>query len=120
MRARTFPNALAGGLLVASLTLGACERGALITMGNALVAFAICFALFAMELVWRRALGRIGIGMGDIKFLFGVSLHGWLEAILSFAGGLLVLGTVALVSHRESLPLLPFVAPTLVVLVLAV
>lgn len=118
-RTRSFPNRLAGVLLLVCAVYGSCGRGLAVTARDALVALAVCLILVAVELLWRRAVGTAGLGMGDIKYLFVTSWCGCGVAILSFAAGLLALGVCALVSGRPSLPLLPFVVSFQVVFALA-
>lgn len=118
-RTRSFPNRLAGVLLLVCAVYGSCGRGLAATAHDALGALAVCLILVAFELFWRRAVGTAGLGMGDVKFLFVTSWCGCGIAISSFAAGLLSLGVCAFVFRRPSLPLLPFVVPFQVLLTLA-
>ena len=58
--------------------------------------------------------------MGDVKFLAALSLWRPLEALAAFGGGLVLLALTGLLARRVSLPLLPFVVPLLLVMIVAV
>ncbi|MDM8300568.1 prepilin peptidase [Collinsella tanakaei] len=119
-RTRTFPNRLAGLLLLVSAAYSLCGRSLATTVRDVAIAFAVCSVLVVIEVAWRRAVGRAGLGMGDIKFLFASAWCGFSVAVLSFAAGLIALGACALVFRRASWPLLPFVVPFQVLFTLAV
>ena len=118
-RTRTFPNRLAGLLLLVSVAYSLCGRGLAATVRDALVACVVCALLVVIEMVWRSAVGCVGLGMGDIKFLFASAWCGFSVAVLSFAAGLIALGVCALVFRRPSLPLVPFIVPFQVLFTLA-
>lgn len=118
-RTRTFPNRLVGLLLLVCAAYSLCGRGLAATARDALVACVVCSLLVVIEVVWRRAVGCMGLGMGDIKFLFASAWCGTAIAVLSFAAGLIALGVCALVFRRPSLPLIPFVVPFQVLFALA-
>lgn len=107
-RYRRFPCAvgLALGLCAAVRTGIAQEPIRLVC--NAAVGLTICMLLVAVELVWRRYRGAIGIGMGDIKYLFATCLFDPVVAVLAFCCALVLLAAAGIALRRASLPLLPF------------
>ncbi len=117
VRSRRFPNALACSFALCctlfSISLGGVER--LLVCGVQTVI--CCAALVGCELLWRRAHdGDTGLGMGDIKFLAASMLISPLGALLSFSFGLVALALVGALWKKHSLPLLPFVASSMLVL----
>ncbi len=107
---RICPNVLsllltAVGVLYAWSALGVEAVGR-----RVLVAMAVCAVLVLFELVWRRVLGRAGIGMGDIKVLFALMLVSPVVAVVAFCAGALLLAVYCLVRGRSSAPMLPFLA----------
>ena len=109
-RERVFPNALAAAFTLSCALAALDAGGAELLRARALGALACCGALLAFELAWRRAHGgAAGLGMGDLKYLFGALLLDPAGALVSFAAGLAALAVAGLASRRASLPLLPFV-----------
>lgn len=131
-RTRTFPNGLAavfvficaanaflnGGLTDLAIPdgMGGLQDGGFLpTFGfhvlcmNTIAAVATFALLFAFELLWRRVRKTPGIGIGDLKFLFGLMLFEPVTAMLAFIFGLLAMAIAALLLRKKSLPLLPFV-----------
>lgn len=141
-RTRTFPNGLAlafaaacaveavlaGGLGRAGAPdgMGGLQEGGfslssgLHALGMDALAAAAAFALlFALELGWRRVRGEPGLGMGDLKFLFGLMLVDPVKALMAFVLGLVALALTGLVARKRSLPLLPFIVGSYFAIILA-
>lgn len=110
-RSRRLPNALAACicLLCALRTVNA--QGMEQLVENVARAAAVCAALLLIELIWRRYRHTPGIGMGDIKLLFALVLRSPLLGAASFAAGLIFLAIAALITRQRALPLIPFIAP---------
>lgn len=119
-RTRTYPASLA----VAVAAVGgwcALARGGAHALGvHLLAAGAVSVLLVAFEVAWRRRHdGAVGLGMGDIKYLFGTMLADPAYALVGFSTGLALLAVAGLACRRPSLPLLPFaVVGTALVVVL--
>ena len=108
-RTRSFPNGLAAAFALACGARAWAEGGAGLLWRRACLASLLCGVLVLFELGWRRFHGgAAGLGMGDIKYLFGSLLLNPLRGLCSFAMGLLLLAGAGLVSRQRSLPLLPF------------
>ena len=107
-RCRRFPCALWLSLGVCAAVRTGIAHGVLQLVCNAAIGLAYCLPLVAVELVWRRCRGTIGIGMGDIKYLFSTCLFDPVVAVLAFCCALVLLAAVGIVLRRASLPLLPF------------
>ena len=114
-RERRFPTVLGVGLALACAALSLATGGLLRLMWCALVSALTSAVIVAFELWWRA-----GLGMGDVKFLAALSLWRPLEALAAFGGGLVLLALTGLLARRVSLPLLPFVVPLLLVMIVAV
>lgn len=120
-RERRFSTVLGVGLALACAALSLATGGLLRLMWCALVSALTSAVIVAFELWWRRwHKGRAGLGMGDVKFLAALSLWRPLEALAAFGGGLVLLALTGLLARRVSLPLLPFVVPLLLVMIVAV
>lgn len=141
-RSRRFPNALAAAMAALALAValiaaeGRASRLALTPasepVGDAALALMtlrqlavplacaaiLCAVLFGFELLWRRARGSAGLGMGDVKLLFALVLADPARGVIAFAGGLALLALACLASRKASLPLIPFVFPAWVAAVL--
>ena len=87
------------------------ESLALTLAANAVAAGAVAGLLVAIEAVWRRVRGSAGLGMGDVKLLFALMLASPTRGLTSFAVALVLLAIVGAVTHRRSLPLVPFILP---------
>ena len=108
-RDRVFPNGLAALFIVAAGASAVVAGGIGLLVRRICLAWVACGILLLFELVWRRLHGGVaGLGMGDIKYLFGCLLLDPLLGLYSFAMGLLALAVAGLILHRPSLPLLPF------------
>lgn len=119
-RSRTFPNALFAGLACSCAALSWAVGGWARLAGCTAASLAMGAALTAFELGWRRVHGGApGMGMGDVKFLAALALWRPLDALASFALGMLFLACAGVVLRRGSLPLLPFAVPAFVVLQIA-
>lgn len=118
MRERRLPNGLAAVLAVACAVSTLAGAGVRVLALRALAAAAIVAVLAAFEVVWRRARGEVGIGMGDVKFVAALALFDPLRALLSFAAGLAALAGFGIIARRASLPALPFISAAWVALAL--
>lgn len=109
-RTRTYPAPLAVAVAAAGAWC-ALARGGADTLGaHCLAACAVSGLLVVFEIAWRRGHdGTAGLGMGDVKFLFGTMLADPAYALVGFSVGLALLALVGSVCRRPSLPLLPFV-----------
>lgn len=108
-RERRLPNGLAIALAVAAALGTWLGWGAGALLRNAGASLAVCAALVAFEVVWRRR-GTPGQGMGDIKALFAIMLMAPVPGALAYAAALLMLAAVGLLLRVPALPLLPFLA----------
>lgn len=109
-RHRRFPCAVGLALGLCTAVRTGIAQGPIRLACNAAVGFTICMLLVAVELVWRRYRGKIGIGMGDIKYLFATCLFDPVVAVLAFCCALVLLATAGIALRCASLPLLPFAA----------
>ena len=107
-RHRRFPCAVWLALGLCAAVRASIAQGPIRLACNAAVGFTICMLLVAVELVWRRYRGAIGIGMGDIKYLFATCLFDPVVAVLAFCCALVLLAASGIALRRASLPLLPF------------
>ena len=107
-RHRRFPCAVWLALGLCAAVRAGIAQGPIRLACNAAVGFTICMLLVAVELVWRRYRGAIGIGMGDIKYLFATCLFDPVVAVLAFCCALVLLAASGVALRRASLPLLPF------------
>lgn len=120
-RVRRFPAALGAALALACAVLSLGVGGPRRLIWCVLMSALASVVLVVFELRWRRRHeGRAGLGMGDVKFLAALSLWRPLEALAAFAGGLALLACTGLLARRDSLPLLPFVAPLFLLMIVAV
>lgn len=111
---RRLPNMLAATFAVTAGLRAFFAGGVGELARHAVCALVVCGALVAFELLWRRSHdGAAGIGMGDVKFLFGAMLANPLLAIVAFAVGLAALAIAGLVLRVPSLPALPFIVGAL-------
>lgn len=110
-RTRTYPAPLAVAVAAAGAWC-ALARGGTDTLGaHCLAACAVSGLLVVFEIAWRRHHdGTAGLGMGDVKYLFGTMLADPAYALVGFSVGLALLALAGTVCRRPSLPLLPFVA----------
>lgn len=117
-RERRLPNGLAL-IFCAVAAIGClfCEGSAALVR-HVFCAFVICTALVLLEVVWRRR-GTPGQGMGDIKALCALMLIAPLPAVISYAVALLLLAAVGALRQVNTLPLLPFLAVTFPLVLLA-
>lgn len=117
-RTRKFPNRLALALAAAALSLGVFEYGPQrvpLAVGGS---FAFLMALAGFEAWWRRCHGgAAGLGLGDVKFVAALCLWRPLAALCALALGLCLLAVCGLALRRPTLPLLPFVVPTYLLVV---
>lgn len=117
IRVRRLPNALAATFATTAACGALCSGGPSALARNAACAVLACAALIAFELLWRRGHGgAAGIGMGDVKFLFGAMLLGPLWALLSFALGMVALAIAGLIGRVRAFPALPFIVGAMAVL----
>lgn len=107
-RHRRFPCALWAALGLCAAVRTGTAHGSIQLACNAAVGFMVCMPLVAVELVWRRYRGAIGIGMGDIKYLLATCLFDPVVAVLAFCCALVLLAVTGIALRRASLPLLPF------------
>lgn len=107
-RERRVPNGLVLAMLACGAVLAWCGNAAWVRGFVFGAALAVCAALVAAEMLWRRWRGSAGLGMGDIKVLFCMMLVHPIVALASFAVGLLALAVAAVAMRRQSLPLMPF------------
>ncbi len=107
-RYRRFPRALWLSLGLCAAGRTGIAHGSIMLARNVAFGFTMCLILVAVELVWRRYRGVIGIGMGDIKYLFATCLFDPVVAALAFCCALVSLAAVGTMLRRASLPLLPF------------
>lgn len=107
-RHRRFPCAVWLALGLCAAVRAGIAQGPIRLACNAAVGFTICMLLVAVELVWRRYRGAIGMGMGDIKYLFATCLFDPVVAVLAFCCALVLLAASGIALRRASLPLLPF------------
>ncbi|MDY2777007.1 MAG: prepilin peptidase [Collinsella sp.] len=111
-RTRRFPNALAVATALTAVALVSLAMGCAAIPSRIMVALATCFSLVAFELLWRHLHdGAMGMGFGDLKALFPLLLVEPFAAIISLAVGLALLAICCIALRRPSLPLLPFVVP---------
>lgn len=110
-RTRTYPAPLAMAVAAAGAWC-ALARGSADALGaHCLAACAVSGLLVVFEIAWRRRHdGTAGLGMGDVKYLFGTMLADPAYALAGFSVGLALLALAGTVCRRPSLPLLPFVA----------
>lgn len=119
-RTRTFPNWLAVALALAGVAHAWGGGGFERMFFGLVLSCCICLLLTGYEILWRRHHGgEAGLGAGDIKFLAAFSIFSPSVAVASFALGLALLALTGLVCRRRSLPLLPFVAVAVPLVVLA-
>lgn len=114
-RERRFPNALAIALAGAGALCALAAGGVPLLVMHACAAVAVCGALLAFELWWRRRRGTAGQGMGDLKALGALMVAAPVTALASYAGALLALGLACMATGRRALPLVPFLAPAFIV-----
>lgn len=119
-RERRFPHPLFVLLAITCAALSLFLGGPSRLVRCAAMASMTCLLLMVFEITWRHMHnGRPGMGMGDIKYLFALSLWRPLEAMMSLTCGLVLLAASCLVTHRESMPLLPFAVPVFAVAMVA-
>lgn len=110
-RTRTYPVALAMAVAAAGAWWALARGGADMLGAHCLAACAVSGLLVVFEIAWRRHHdGAAGLGMGDVKYLFGTMLADPAYALVGFSVGLALLALAGTVCRRPSLPLLPFVA----------
>lgn len=116
-RHRRFPNTLALALAGTAALAAWAQDGTGALVHNLMWASLTCGMLIAFELAWRHVHhGAPGIGMGDVKFLFGAMLYTPHAALVSFGLGLAALAVAGVVTHRPSLPALPFIVGAMALL----
>lgn len=109
-RTRRLPNPLALALVASAFGASVALNGPGAAAAHLLCASACFLILMCLELLWRRVTGRAGLGMGDVKALFGIMLIDPPLALFAFGASLLALAACALAARVSSLPLLPFLA----------
>lgn len=119
VRERRVPNGLVLAMLACGAVVAWCRYDAAARGFVFVATFAVCAALVAGEVLWRRWRGDVGLGMGDIKALFCMMLVHPVVAVASFAVGLLALAVTAAVMRRPSLPLMPFFGSAFLILLIA-
>lgn len=119
VRERRVPNGLVLAMLACGAVVAWCRYDAAARGFVFVATFAVCAALVATEVLWRRWRGDAGLGMGDIKALFCMMLVHPVVAVASFAVGLLALAVTAAVMRRPSLPLMPFFGSAFLILWIA-
>ena len=106
VRSRRFPNILAAFMSLVAVGLAWSLYSAPVFFTHVCCSIAFLCVLVGFELVWRRASGRSGLGMGDVKAAFA-----------AFCISMLLLSIICLVRRLESLPLLPLLLPAFAFLV---
>ncbi|KMO15593.1 peptidase A24 [Methylobacterium platani JCM 14648] len=119
LRSRIIPDALNLALLLLGLSVAAWREGAW-GLGSALAEAAVAYALFrSLRALHARLTGRIGLGLGDVKFIAAAAawtgLAGLPVLILAASlSALAGLGLLALAGRRvgrdTALPFGPFLA----------
>ena len=110
-RQRRFPNELAGACAVTALVGVWLDKGVNTALDHAGLAVIVYLGLVLTESLWRRVRHAPGIGMGDVKALFGLCTFDPLGGVVAFAVALLTLAVACLIAKSRSLPLLPFLVP---------
>lgn len=118
-RSRRLPNALAVCICLLCALHALSSRGMGQLVVNIACATGTSAAILLTELAWRRYRRAIGIGMGDIKLLFALMLRSPLLGAASFTAGLICLAIAALITRQRTLPLIPFIAPVYLVMLMA-
>lgn len=115
-RSWLFPNELALALASVSAAYALCSSGA-VSCAIALARAAVfCAALFGFEALWRRYRGSFGIGMGDLKATFSLLVLSFRAGVAGFGVGLVLLAVACVARRADSMPALPFIAPSFLVL----
>ena len=109
LRERRLPNALAAVIACAAAALSYLTAGWQTLLVHALMALAVCGALFGFELGWRQANHEAGLGMGDLKALFSLMLLDPWGGLFTFAFSLFAMAVSGVIMGRRALPLLPFI-----------
>lgn len=117
-RSRRLPNALAVCICLLCALHALSSRGMGQLLVNSACATGTSTAILLTELAWRRYRRAVGIGMGDIKLLFALMLRSPLLGAASFTAGLICLAIAALITQQRTLPLIPFIAPTYLVMLM--
>lgn len=117
-RNRRLPHALAACICLLCALHAVSSQGMEQLAANIACATVLCAVLLFIELIWRRYRQTAGIGMGDIKLLFALMLRSPLIGATSFTAGLIVLAIAALATRQRTLPLIPFIAPAYLAMVI--
>lgn len=117
VRSRRFPNILAAFMSLVAVGLAWSLYSAPVFFTHVCCSIVFLCVLVGFELVWRRASGRSGLGMGDVKALAILALLSPLAAFAAFCISMLLLSIICLVRRLESLPLLPLLLPAFAFLV---
>lgn len=118
-RSRRFPNILAAFMTLVAVALMRSLYPAQTFFAHVLCGIAVLLSLMLFELIWRRVVGRAGLGMGDAKALAILALMSPMAALISFCISMVLLAVICLARRVKSMPLLPLLLPTFIV-VLAV
>lgn len=108
VRFRRFPHALAFCLLALCVL-----RVFLALSPQRFYAHIVCAALFfsllfAMEYIWRLACGRVGLGMGDVKFASCLVVIDPVLGMASFGVGMLGVAVVLVATRGKTAPCIPY------------
>lgn len=115
-RSRLFPNELALALAFVSAACALCSSGAVYCAIALARAAVFCAALFGFEALWRRYRGSSGIGMGDLKATFSLLVLSFRAGVAGFCVGLALLAVACVARRADSMPALPFIVPSFLVL----
>lgn len=115
-RERRLPHGLALALVALGAACALAEGGAGALLSRAASSCAVCGALVAFEIAWRRVKGAPGQGMGDIRALFALMLVYPEAALAAYALALIALALSCAAVRSRSLPLIPFLAPFFILL----
>lgn len=113
-RTNRCPNGLAISLALSSSALLGFSISERAFVHRLVLAVVLLLLLAAFELLWRRARGNAGFGMGDIKVFFSMLLIHPLCAFAALGIACLFLCLFCWVRSRTHAPFLPFLVPSFV------
>ena len=117
-RTNRCPNDLAFALALSASALVGFSISERAFVHRLIFAAVLLLLLVIFELLWRRARGGAGFGMGDIKVFFSMLLIHPLCAFTALGIACVFLCLFCLVRSRTHAPFLPFLVPSFVLVLI--